>query len=120
VSAVLRAAWQYDSVNEVLKNSTVSVNADEYSDDGFMHIPLIETYNEFQQVGTDKVKLTFQVVIDHGYALPDIIVDAVSIETLYSTLVSLKKFNYEQYNKADLFELMPVAPVRAKVKISSE
>ncbi len=106
VSAVLRATWIYDHVNETLKNNTVSVSAGEYSDDGFMHIPLIKTHNEFQQVSTGKVKLSFQVVIDHGYALPNIIVDAVSIETLYNTLVSLKKFNYEKYNKTNLlFEL---------------
>ncbi|MEH6448420.1 MAG: hypothetical protein V7765_07105 [Oleispira sp.] len=120
VSAVLRATWKYDAVNEIIMNSTVSVNAEEYSDDGFMHIPLIETHNEFQQVGTGKVKLSFQVVIDHGYALPDVIVDAVSIETLYSTLVSLKKFNYEQYNKTNLFKLIPAGHVKAKIETPSK
>jgi len=107
VSAVLRATWQYDQANKLLKNSTVSVDTEQFRDDGYMHIPLIETHNRFQKIGNDKVKLSFQVTIDHGYAVPDLIVDSVSIDTLYETLAGLKKVNYKKYNQPSLlFELI--------------
>jgi len=107
VSAVLRATWQYDRINKLLKNSTISVDAGQYSDDGYMHIPLIETHNRFQQVGTNEVKLSFQVTIDHGYALPGLIVDTVSVETLYETLVNLKQVDYKKYNANNLLGVLP-------------
>ena len=102
VSAVLRATWQYDQANKLLKNSTVSVDTEQFRDDGYMHIPLIETHNRFQQIGNDKVKLSFQVTIDHGYAVPDLIVDSVSIDTLYETLINLQGVDYMKYGDTNL------------------
>ncbi len=107
VSAVLRATWQYDRINKLLKNSTISVDAGQYNDDGYMHIPLIETQNRFQQIGTNEVSLSFQITIDHGYALPDLIVDTVSVETLYETLANLKQIDYKKYNDVNLLGTLP-------------
>lgn len=101
-SAVVRATWQYNSDNKILKNHTVSVAAGEYSNDGYLHIPLIEMHNRFQQVGGYKVKITFQVVIDNGYALPALIVDTVAIDTLYKTMKTLKKIDYTGYGETNL------------------
>lgn len=107
VSAVLRATWAYEHNHELLKNSTISVNSNQYasaekfSDDGLMHIPLIETHNQFQQVDAETIKLTFEVTIDHGYLLPNLIVDTASVDALYETLKQLKTINYKQYTDED-------------------
>lgn len=100
-SAVLRATWQYDNDNKVLFNSTVSIAAGKYSDDGYLHIPLIETHNHFQQLGDNKVKIVFQVVVDNGYAIPGLIVDTVAVDTLYKTMKNLKNTDYQPYSKTD-------------------
>lgn len=110
-SAVLRATWQYDSINKILTNTTVSEKTAQYRNDGFIHIPLIETHSYFQQIEENKVKLSIQVTIDHGYILPNIIVDAVSIDALYRTLMNLKQVDYKQmdykeYSEVDLVKAL--------------
>lgn len=105
VSAVLRATWSYEKDQGLLKNSTVSMTSEQYpsgekySDDGFMHIPLIETHNEFQQVDPENIKLTFEVTIDHGYLLPNLIVDTASVDALYETLKQLQGIDYKSYDE---------------------
>lgn len=112
VSSVLKASWQYDEKSKLLTNITHSVSAEEYSragfyeEDGFMHVPLIATHNRFQQLADNKVKLTFEIKIDHGYLIPNLIVDAVSIDTLIKTLQNLKAVDYSSYNDADLAALL--------------
>jgi hypothetical protein len=105
-SAVLRATWQYDSINKILTNTTISENTAQYRNDGFIHIPLIETHSYFQQIKENKVKLSLQLTIDHGYILPNIIVDAVSIDALYRTLMNLKQMNYKKYSEVDLVKAL--------------
>ena len=105
VSAVLRATWSYEKDQGLLKNSTVSMaseqypSGEKYSDDGFMHIPLIETHNNFQQVDSENIKLTFEVTIDHGYLLPNLIVDTASVDALYETLKQLQGIDYKSYDE---------------------
>ncbi len=112
VSSVLKASWQYDERSKLLTNITHSVTAEEYTragfyeEDGFMHVPLIATHNHFQQLSDNKVKLTFEIKIDHGYLIPNLIVDAVSIDTLMKTLQNLKAVDYSSYNDADLAALL--------------
>jgi hypothetical protein len=97
VSAVLDATWKYDHAKGLLKNSTISIAPGKYADDDFIHVPLISTENHFQKLEDGKIKMTIEVAIDHGYLLPDLVVDTISVETFYLTLESLKKVDYKKY-----------------------
>lgn len=108
VSAVFLATWQYDENKRLITNKTVSVESDSYKNDGFMHIPLIEIHSRFEQVDDSTVKLIIFVTVDHGYLLPDIIVDTASVDALYETLVNLKSVDYTKYSKENLLDQLTV------------
>jgi hypothetical protein len=107
VSSVLEARWQYDKDKEFLWNQTRSVNRDEYSragfyeEDGFMHLPLIEANNSFQQLSDNQVQLTLEIKIDHGFLIPTLIMDSVSVDTLFKTLKNLQLADYKKGYSAD-------------------